>query len=271
MGSGQDAGVPQMGCDCEICTRARNHRKYRRFAPSIAIMNEAEGHCYFIDASPDLKYQFEMIPGLNIDGRPGDVSLKGIFLTHAHLGHCYGLWHLGKEATDAHDLPVFCTAKMKQFLTENHPFNLLLGRNNIKIVDITMDEDLRIRGFQCIPIEVPHRNEVGDTVGYIIDSQKRMVYIPDVDHWTERIIEIVKRADIALLDGTFYSKEELPRFEEVPHPPMEETTEILKNVATRVIFTHINHTNTVNLDGEERKYVESNGFEIGYDGMTFDI
>jgi len=108
-------------------------------------------------------------------------------------------------------------------------------------------------------------------VGYIFKSTKRAIYVPDADHWTENLLDEIRKADIALIDGTFFSKDELPRYDEVPHPPIKDTMELLGDVKGRVIFTHINHTNPVNGDGEEKRGVEGRGFGIGYDGMVLDF
>ena len=41
---------------------------------------------------------------------------KGIFLTHAHIGHYSGLIHLGKEALGAKGISVYAMPKMSFFL-----------------------------------------------------------------------------------------------------------------------------------------------------------
>jgi pyrroloquinoline quinone biosynthesis protein B len=272
LGSGQDVGIPHTGCFCDNCNKAREDIKYRRLGPSIAILDKKEKYCYLIDASPDFKYQLDMImeEEIKID-RIGKAPINGILLTHAHFGHCSGLLHLGKEGLDEKGLSVFCTKKMKPFLLRNHPFSLLVQRKNIHINEIHPNNKLELEGFYIIPIEVPHRNEIGDTVGYIIESKKRILYIPDVDNWTSELLDEIRKADIAVIDGTFYSREEIPRFEEVPHPPIIETLEHLENIETEIFFTHINHTNKINGKGEERKNIENKGYKIAYDGMVFEI
>jgi len=272
LGSGQDAGIPHPGCYCDVCKKARKDAKYRRLGPSIAVLDKEGNFCYLIDASPDFKYQLDMIwEEVNEIKRKGKIPISGILLTHAHLGHCFGLGYLGKEALDAKNLPVFCTSKMKQILQSNYPFSLLVQRKNITVREIYTNEEFELDGCKCMPIQVPHRNEVADTVGYIIKSNRRIIYVPDIDYWADEVIEEIRLADIALIDGTFYSKDEIPRFVEVPHPPIKETIKLLANVDTKIYFTHINHTNPINKNGKERKHIESNDFNIAYDGMTLEI
>lgn len=269
LGSGQDAGIPHIDCACSVCSWARRHKAYQRLGPSLAIFNRQS--CYLIDISPDFKYQLRMVRDEIAKPRRKGLPVDGILLTHAHLGHCAGLWYLGKEARETRDLPVFCTPKMKRFLYKNYPFSLLVQRRNIQVKAIYPDKEFRLKGFKCIPFLVPHRNEIADTVGYIIKAEKRVVYLPDIDRWTDRVIKVIKDADIALIDGSFYSQGELPRFKEVPHPPIQQTTKLLAKLDTQVYFTHINHTNPINKKGRERKYIRDKGFKIAYDGMILKI
>jgi pyrroloquinoline quinone biosynthesis protein B len=270
LGSGQDAGVPQVNCFCKICTSAIDDVKYRRFGPSIAIYGDDS--CHLIDASSDLKYQLDLLKKDDfMDKSDEGIPISGILLTHAHLGHLGGLWQLGNEAACEKNVLVYCTSKMKTLLTENYPFNLLEQSKNIKIIEIKDNHELKLGGFKCTPILVPHRNEVANTLGYIIESQKRIIYVPDIDRFTETILREIKNSDIALIDGTFYSRSEFPRFDEVPHPPILETAELFENIDCEVYFTHINHTNPINLNGEEKEYIEKKGFKIASDGLVLDI
>jgi len=272
LGSGQDAGVPQAGCYCSICRMARVNASYRRLGPSIAVLDKGKGLCYFVDASPDFKYQLDMAhKEINETRRRGKIPVSSILLTHAHPGHCYGLWHLGKVALDEKNLPVYCTSEMEKFLCRNGPFNLLVKEKNIIIVQIHPEEEFELDGLKCTPIQVPHRDETADTVGYSFISKRKVVYLPDVDQWTESVLSEIESSDCALIDGTFFSKIELPRFEEVPHPPIKETIELLDTTNTDIYFTHINHTNPVNRKGKEREHVERRGFKIAYDGLKLEV
>ena len=272
LGSGQDDGIPHTGCYCDVCNKARKYAEYKRLGPSVAILDKREDFCYLVDASPDFKYQLDMIrEEISKTKRKGKIPVSGILLTHAHLGHCAGLWHLGKESLEEKNLPVICTSKMKQFLRSNYPFSLLVQRENIQIEEIYPDKEFKLNVLKFMPIQVLHRNEIGDTVGYIIKSKKKVIYLPDIDKWTSSVIEEIRSSDVAFVDGTFYSKNEIARFEEVPHPPIRETIALLEKIDTEIYFIHINHTNPVNKKGRERKYIEGKGFKIAYDGMTLKI
>ena len=57
---------------------------------------------------------------------------------------------------------------------------------------------------------------------------------------------MLDRCDLALLDGSFYSGDELPRQADVSHPPITETLVLLTDEeVAKVRFFHFNHTNPV--------------------------
>lgn len=272
LGSGQDGGIPHAGCDCPNCTRAREDEAYRRLAPSIAIYNEEAGFCYMVDASPDLAIGIEKIrKTIPQVSRVGKIPVSGFFLTHAHIGHYTGLLLLGKEVLGEREMPVYCTAGMIEFLSLARPFSLLVEKGHITLNEVRPNSEINLNGVSFTPIPVPHRDEIADTVGYVIEAKKRVVYIPDTDRWTSDLINEISRSDIALIDGSFYSKDELPRFRDVPHPPITETLPLLEGIYTEIYFTHINHTNPLQVNGSESESLERRGFRLAYDGLVLDI
>ena len=96
---------------------------------------------------------------------------------------------------------------------------------------------------------VPHRDEFSDTVGYLIErGDKRALFIPDIDQWSRwsrNIRELVDTVDIAFLDGTFASADEIPgrTIADIPHPLIPATRKLLLGTKAQVFFIHLNHTN----------------------------
>ena len=272
LGSGQDGGIPHIGCRCEVCKRAREEPEYRRLGPSITVLDRDSQACYVIDASPDFRLQVDRLTDvMGAAPVPGEIPVSGVLLTHGHAGHYIGLWQLGKEALNQKDLPVYCTGSMERLLLRSSPFDLLISEGNIRVCQIYPGTAFSLSGLKFFPVLVPHRSEVTDAIGYVIEAERRVAYIPDTDCWTEDLIETISTCDFALLDGTFYSQDELPRYGSVPHPPIVKTVEVLKGLKTAVYFTHINHTNPVNNEGPERTSVERAHLRIAYDGLTLDV
>ena len=78
---------------------------------------------------------------------------------------------------------------------------------------------------------------------------------------------------IVLLDGTFWSKNELPRQNDVPHPPILDSLERLSNLNGKkleVFFIHFNHTNPLLIPkSNEIKQLLDSGCKISIEGQQF--
>jgi pyrroloquinoline quinone biosynthesis protein B len=280
LGAAQDGGLPQAGCYSPRCDRAR---RIPRYVASLAIIQPTANRYYLVDATPDLIRQLDLIaePGFEERAqsrRPFDA----IFLTHAHIGHYLGLAVLGREGLGMAPTRCYCTPAMADYLTRNGPWSLLVseGRLTFPRLDFdrwtSVDEDLSVR---ILP--VPHRREFSDTVAFFFRGPTRtLLYLPDIDRWEtwdRRIEDVVREVDVALLDATFYSTDELPgrSVEQVPHPLVPHTMDRLEPAVRqgkRVVFTHLNNTNpALDDDGPEAREVRRRGFEIAREGMRFDL
>ena len=67
--------------------------------------------------------------------------------------------------------------------------------------------------FSILPFEVPHRNELSETVGFSIKREKKsIVYLPDIDSWNgweSKLLNLVKTHNQLFIDGTFFTKDEI--------------------------------------------------------------
>ena len=209
--------------------------------------------------------------------------MTSIFLTHAHLGHYPGLLFLGKEAMNTHNIPVMAGKEMKKLLENQAPWKQLTENKNIIIEEIINNQSIKVtKKLKVIPIGVPHRNEFSETFGFWIKgAQKTVLYIPDIDSWHEwkyDIYEMAKKADICLLDGTFYSEKDLKDIardpSEIPHPLMTETMNRLEELTkqTDIYFIHLNHSNpALNEKKKNREKIEEKGLYVAEEGMEFII
>lgn len=242
LGLAQDAGIPHLGCDQPLCESVRRGERPRQRVASLGLVNDVLGRAYLFDATPDLPSQVHDLTG----GRPPD----GVFLTHGHIGHYTGLMYLGRESIDADAVPLYATDRMAAYLTHNGPWSLLIERKNVELRRLVPDKPVRLdEGVSVTPLRVPHRDEFTDTVGFRIDGPNRSaLYIPDIDQWSRwdrDIRALAAEVDFALLDGTFASADEIPgrTLDDIPHPLMDTTRDILRDVRADVWFIHLNHTN----------------------------
>lgn len=279
LGVGQDAGVPQMGCDSPFCRRAWADPKLRQWVSSIALVDPDTKGRWIFDATPDLPEQFEFLKAAT-----GDRSntLTGIFLTHAHIGHYTGLMYLGRESMNAKAIPVFAMPRMKQMLEGNAPWSQLVTLKNIDLKILSDREKVDLPdGITVEPFLVPHRDEFSETAGFRISSRSQsLVFIPDIDKWEKwptGLTDLVRSADHLLIDGTFFADGEINRpMSEVPHPFVTETMQLLAGLSraerSKVHFIHFNHSNPL-VQGDQRalRQVRSAGFGVAKLGQRFTL
>jgi len=284
LGTAQDGGVPQLGCDCPNCTRARREPRHKRLIASLALLEHVSHEAFLVDASPDIRPQLETILQKGDSPLPASKNpLDGIILTHAHIGHYTGLMFFGYEALSAQKLPVFCSERMAAFLRDNGPWSQLVRLENIRLRVFSEDREIRLTpriSFQ--PFLVPHRDEYSDTVGIkIIGPRKKMLYIPDIQNWQawkRDVRKEIQSVDIALLDGTFFSAAELPGrdLSKIGHPFIRSSMDLFEDVIhpkkTQVYFTHLNHSNpALDPEGPAYKEIESRGFDLATEGQEFTL
>jgi pyrroloquinoline quinone biosynthesis protein B len=242
LGIAQDAGIPQLGCTQALCQSIWAGRRKRERVSCLGLVNAVRNRAYLFDATPDFVTQVHDLTG----GRAPDA----IFLTHAHIGHYPGLMYLGREAMNTSKVPVYGTERMRAFLSANGPWSQLVSLANIDVRVVTPGTPVDLGdGVRVTALLVPHRSEFTDTVGYRIDGPRRKVlFIPDIDQWQKwsmSVREVVAGVDVAFLDGTFASADEIPgrSIADIPHPLIPATRELLRGLAAQVWFIHLNHTN----------------------------
>jgi pyrroloquinoline quinone biosynthesis protein B len=258
LGIAQDGGVPHPGCTCARCDAAANGRAPRLHVACLGLTNGERA--YLLDATPDLPAQLRTL---------GFTRPDGIFLTHAHMGHVTGLVYLGREALATRGVAVHGTASMLEFLRTNAPFRDLEEQHRVALLP---NERVELGGLVVEAVPVPHRSEHTDTVGYRVEGPRgSLLFIPDIDAWDtwdRDVRDEVAAVDVAYLDATFLSADELPHRDpaEIPHPFALETMARLDGLGDRVRLIHLNHTNP--LLGDDAPAVER-GFAVAREGERF--
>ncbi len=282
LGTAQDGGLPQIGCNCSRCTLARKDPKHARSVASLAIHLPKTNGIYIVDATPDLPRQIARIHTFrpHPEGRGDRSPVDGFLLTHAHMGHYLGLAHLGFESLSTRQMPVWTSPRMAAFLRANGPWSQLVRLENIALREFQPGEPFALaEGITVKAIPVPHRDEYSDTMAFVIRGpNKTLFYVPDTDTWKtwpKPLIDVLKdeKVDYALLDATFYSPDELPdrNVEKIKHPLITQSMDLLEPLVKagklKVYFTHLNHSNpALDPDGAARKAIEGRGFRVLEDG-----
>ena len=273
LGVVQDGGMPHLGNNKTCCENIKKDK----YVTSLMLMNNENNESFLFDASPDINKQ------LNFMGDRIKKDLKGIFLTHAHIGHYTGLMYFGREALNSKLVNVYAMPRMKKFLEENGPWSQLVSLQNISIIELSNESKISIDSNVIVqPVEVPHRAEFSETVGYkIYGPNKTALFIPDIDKWylwEKSIIDEIKQVDYAIIDATFYNSKEVNYrdISEIPHPFVTESMDLFDSIdikeKNKIYFIHLNHTNPlINKDSDQYKLVRSKGYNVAEEGMKLNL
>ena len=277
LGIAQDGGVPHIGCTSpSACARDGTCVAPRRVA-CLGLVADAGGERFLIGATPDRPSQ---VDSRNRGRTVADPRrpVDGILLTHARIGHYTGVMYLGREALGARAVPVYATARMASLLRTSGPWSQLVALGQIEVREVEPGREVVLTPSLAVtPVRVPHRDELSDTVGYVVRGPgQSLLYVPDIDKWEKwdrRVEDEVAQVGIALLDGTFFSAGELPgrSLAEVPHPTVGETTARLAALSSRVSFIHLNHTNPLLWDGRARHDPARRGFTLAAEGRVLSL
>ena len=302
LGSAAGGGFPQWNCACPNCRRVREGslRGSARTQAQLAI--SSDGHSwYLLNASPDLPRQIEAFAPLQPAARSRETPIAALVLTSADLDQVLGLILL-RESQPLH---VYATRGIRKILVEN---NIIFGmvREQITWDEIVPGREFSLSsvdgassGICCSPFALAGNypyyvsRELASTlpsqealVGLQLASSTgggRLVYMPAAPSVDESLIERFERSDVLLLDGTFWSDDELIQVRgggrtarQMGHIPISGPGGSLERLAAlkrpRKIFIHVNNTNPI-LDEDSREYrcVRDSGWEVARDGEEFEL
>ena len=125
------------------------------------------------------------------------------------------------------------------------------------------------------PLLVPHRDEYSETVGFRIEGPNRAVlFVPDITGWAAwedegtHIEDVLRTVDVAYLDGSFMSGDELPGrdLSKIKHPfisdSMARFATLPESERGKVRFIHLNQSNPL-IRGDEAALAEVEGSGCG--------
>ena len=122
----------------------------------------------------------------------------------------------------------------------------------------------------------------GDNVGFVIADEstgKSMFYAPGLGRMEPHLAPIFESADCLLVDGTFWSDDEMIRLEISPKRaqdmghlalsgPGGMIDVLSRHAGARKVLVHINNTNPIlDEDSPERARLQAAGIEVAHDGM----
>ena len=299
LGSSAGGGFPQWNCNCRNCRGVREStvRARRRTQSSLCISEDGQDWG-LINASPDLLAQIGAAPCLQPGRAMRDTGIASVLLIDAQIDHVAGLPMLRERSTP---LPLYATAQVMEELEGGLPLLPLLRHYcGVEPHVITPDGE----AFAMNPLErtlcraialdskpppySPRRRAPvrGDNIGLLFEDRRTgaiAFYAPGLGSIDEAVAAAMQRADLILVDGTFWRHDEMvvqglstQTAYDMGHLPQSGPggmIEVLdKFPAVRKVLIHINNTNPIlDEDSPERAELHRHGIEVAFDGMEFEI
>jgi pyrroloquinoline quinone biosynthesis protein B len=293
LGSAAGGGVPQWNCACPNCSAARAGDQPTRTQSSIAVSADGE-RWLLLNCSPDIAVQIERFAPLQPRGLRG-TPIDGVLLTDANVDHLGGLAVLRQSG--AHRFLVR-SSEVVRAIAAKQPAFAPFARPPHRWLDVPLGgscsaidaDDLAGTRLTVRAIPVPgmtpgydgRRSLRGAVVAYEIaeaGQDARLLFAPVFAQIDDLLRAAIDGAQIAFLDGTFYTDDELvsqrlleKHAESLGHMPVSVTLGQLQGTRSRIIFTHINNSNPM-LEPSSREFerISEAGAELAFDGMELHL
>lgn len=305
LGSAAGGGFPQWNCGCPNCNRLRvGVFKGRARTQAQVGLEAAPGKWFLLNASPDLRQQLLENPEFAPAEETRSTPIAAIVLTSADVDCVMGLLHL----REFQPLTIYATESVRRVVSEENSLFRTLERSKPPVRWEVLPMGKQVSVFQdaaagksvsCTAISAggsfpdyvsdAHRKilpEEEATIGLeFAMGGKRFLYAPNLpgrgEEWKRHAIE----CDLVLLDGTFWTDDELVRVRsggktarEMGHLPLSGGNGLLEQLSAgggqkkRRVLIHMNNTNPV-LDEESVAFraVRDAGWEIAFDGMEIEL
>lgn len=248
LGTGTSQGVPEIGCDCEVCTST--NPKNKRLRTSVFVQ-DTHGQGLLIDASADFRQQML---------RANIRKLTDILITHEHADHIFGLDDT-RIFSRRQNTPINlylderCDQRIRQVYEYVYTGGIQEGGGLPKFTNIVVapGNTFSIGSFTITPVEIFHGKL--PILGYRINS---FAYLTDCSLIPEQSYADLQGLDVLILDA----------LREKSHPThfsLEEAVEEATKInAKRTYFTHMTH----HLEHEDTNATLPASMRLACDGLV---
>jgi phosphoribosyl 1,2-cyclic phosphate phosphodiesterase len=263
LGSGTSAGVPSIGCDCDVCTSDDPRDTRLRTAAALQWI-DADDHprVLLIDAGPDLRQQ---VLAAGID------RCDGILITHNHVDHVFGLDEVRRfNVTMRESVTVWAEPHVQQDLRRVYQ-HIFASEDNvnpsfvakIELCDLEPNGVFELYGLRITPIRMLHGSL--PILGFRFDavdasssvSPLPMAWCTDVSEMSATAVEQLGGLDTLFLDM-------LRERSHKTHLNLAEATALATRLEARhTWFVHMGHE--VSHAGLSEQLQE--GMALAFDGL----
>ncbi len=300
LGSSAGGGFPQWNCNCPNCDGLRRGTIAARPRTQSSVAISANDQDWLlVNASPEVLQQIRETPGLQPARQIRDSGIAAVLLIDAQIDHCTGLLMLRERSAP---LPLYATPEVLDDIGSGFPLTRLLGHYcGLQTRPIALDgqpldlpflEPLQVHAVPIAsqpPPYSPFRGQAraGDNIALMIRnplSGRSLFYAPGLGRIDAATRELMEQADLLLVDGTFWTEDEMIRLglsakpaAEMGHLPQSGPggmIELLDSLPAgkQKWLIHINNTNPIlREDSPERALLAAHGIQVAHDGLEIEL
>jgi pyrroloquinoline quinone biosynthesis protein B len=303
LGSAAGGGFPQWNCGCSNCSRLRRglFDGEARTQSQVAVSPSA-GVWLLLNASPDLRQQLLSDPVFSPAGSR-NTPIVAVILTSADTDCVLGLLHL----REFQPFRIYATESVRRVITQENSLFRTLERSSPPVrwnalplgrpIPIPCPDNSGAPQPLCcraVPLDGEFPDYVSKDLGRTLPTKeavvaleltqggKKLFYAPSLPGLSERSKAAIRESHVALVDGTFWTDDELRQVRgegktarEIGHIPLSGPDGLLEQLEaphTRRVLIHLNNTNPA-LDPASSacRTVSEKGWEVSSDGMEIEL
>jgi len=251
LGTGTSFGIPQIGCDCRVCTSSDARDKRNR----TSVVVEAGGATLLVDTPPELRVSMV---------REGIRRVDAVLFTHDHADHTHGIDDL--RALSGHhrgrgQVPIYGPADALERMRAkfDYIFDPLQrpipgsSRPDVSVVALEPGVPVVIAGVEVLPLRFSHGPT--DVFGFRFGP---IAYVTDVKSVPAAERRALAGLEVLVLNALFHRSH--PTHLSIP----EAVDTALAIGAKRTFLTHLTHE-TLHADLEAELPPE---VRPAYDGLV---
>lgn len=219
LGTGTSFGVPQIGCDCEVCCSVDPRDQRLRTSAIVRV----QGKNILIDCGPDFRQQIL---------RASDRKLDALLLTHIHYDHIGGVEDLRPYCLDRY-FDIYAQKEVVDGIRDRLPY--CFAEQRYPGVPYFQLHPLDYKSFKIGDVEItplPVLHHKLEIFGYRIG---KMAYITDCKYMPDSTLEQLEGIDTLFINALRFR-------EHFSHLSVSEALDLIKKIKPRQSYLiHMGH------------------------------